>query len=338
LKRTTLVLLASLGLLACRAAGTSGIVTPLKKIRYVWRPAVSNAALLLAIEEGYFRKRGLDIELVELTRNQDALPSLIDGKIDVVSGAISPGYLNAIARGADVRLVAEHGRLDPEGCTYAALVARKGLLRQGKLGPPQGRDAWRIDLRSGSMSEFLLERALSSEGIPPQRVKIDFVPANAELQALQNGAIDVTLGLGNRLQEDLREGQGEVWRSGESLAPGFSFLATVYGPRLLRQDPEAGQALMAGFLEGVRQYRLGKTERNVEIVARRLGLDRDAVRDACWITIEPDAHINVAGMLEFQAWAVGKGLQDRALRADEFWDPRFSAAAVRSLASPEPSQ
>ena len=121
---------------------------PRTRVRVSGRAVLSQAPLILADESGYFRRQGLDVELVGLD-NSEGLPALIEGGMDVLAGQVQPRYFNAIARGAPIRIVADKGHLDPASCGYVALVARKALLRKGRLPHPGPSKRWRIDVRPG---------------------------------------------------------------------------------------------------------------------------------------------------------------------------------------------
>ena len=93
---------------------------------------------------------------------------------------------------------------------------------------------------------------------------------------------------------------------------------------------------MVGYLRGVRQYNLGKTPRNVEIISKETAVDPDLLRDACWETIRGDGKINVGSVLDYERWAVRRGLLDAPLPPEKFWDSSFVDAANGMLGPPAP--
>jgi NitT/TauT family transport system substrate-binding protein len=297
-------------------------------------PVLSNAPIFIADEEGYFRKQGVEFEAIELGSARDALPALIEGTVDVIGGYVNASYFNAIARGAQLRIVADKGHLDPDGCTYFALVARKELVRGGRLQSHGRSKKWRMSLQRGSVTEFILAEALRTEGIDPDRVELAFLPRVAEAQALQRGTIDVALVSGSALDTNLRAGSGVVWRSAQAVVRDLPVLILMYGPNLLTKDPETGRRFMVAYLQGVRQYNAGRTDRNLEVLQRRLGLDREMLLGTCWPQIRDDGQVHVQALLDLQAWSQGKGLIDRPLAAEEFWEPRFVRLAAEELGPP----
>src|SRR5262249_42947326 len=106
----------------------------------------------------------------------------------------------------------------------------------------------------------------------------------------------------------------------------------LYGPGLLDARPDVGRRFMTAYLRGVRQYALGKTAHNIDLIVRPLGLDRDALARACWPSVSPDGTVAVASLLEFQQWSVATHLVDRAISSNELLDLQFLQYANKALA------
>lgn len=305
---------------------------PLLKLHVAYRARLSHAPMLIAEEEGFFRRQGLEIEFHRMERSKDGLPALIAGDLDVLSGFVGPSYFNAIARGAGIRIVADKGYFDPGGCTNAALVTTRRFLKEGRLQRPIPARAWRISARPGSITELLLDRALAREAIPRDQVSMNWVEAISEAEALKKGMTDVAFVSG---LEGLRPDPSLVtWYAAQELAPELSLFVVLYGPRLLKKEPDAGRRFMTAFIEGARQYNAGKTERNLAILDRRLGYDRATLRQGCWIRVRDDGKPDLPSLQGFQEWALRKGLLDRILIPAEFWDPQFVDSAAQALRKP----
>jgi NitT/TauT family transport system substrate-binding protein len=289
------------------------------------------APLLIAAEEGYFRDQGLEVEFLALGSPRDGLPALIQGDLEVLAGSINTSFLNAIAQGAQMRIVADKGYLARDGCTYLAFLTRPELLAGGELRRRDGGAPWRFSYRRGAYYEFLTERALARSGLSRDEVEVNRLSPEAEVQALAHGRLDVAIATSIVMEKMLASSTAAVWHSAQSVLPDGQYLVVLYGPALLDRDPESGVRFMSAYLRGVRQYNLGKTERNLEILARRTSIDRRALETTCWIAMREDGLIDTATVLELQAWAVGKGLLSRPLALEEIWEPRFVTDARRRL-------
>ncbi len=90
---------------------------------------------------------------------------------------------------------------------------------------------------------------------------------------------------------------------------------------------------MLAYLKAVREYKQGKTERNLKIIAKHSGLDEELLKRCCWPSLRENGRINIESILDFQKWAVKKGLLDKVVTPEQFWDPSFVSYASRVLSS-----
>jgi hypothetical protein len=64
------------------------------------------------------------------------------------------------------------------------------------------------------------------------------------------------------------------------------------------------------------------------------GLDEELSKNYCWPPIRSDGRINCESVLDFQKWAVKKGLLDSPVPKEKYWDPRFVEHAGQVLDIP----
>ena len=88
---------------------------------------------------------------------------------------------------------------------------------------------------------------------------------------------------------------------------------------------------MVAYLKTMRQYNQGKTERNLEIIAKHTDLDKDILKQACWPTFRESGKINIQSLFDFQAWAVEQDYLAGTIKEDRFLDSRFIEHANRVL-------
>jgi NitT/TauT family transport system substrate-binding protein len=80
-------------------------------------PFLSFGPYFIAEEEGFFVEQGIRVEFLKVSEAM-ALQAIAQGEIDVWAGIYTAGYLNAIRRGADIRVVADKGHFaTPFGCS-----------------------------------------------------------------------------------------------------------------------------------------------------------------------------------------------------------------------------
>ena len=62
-------------------------------------PSVPAAAIYMAVEKGYFKEAGLNVELQNIESSSTAMALLASNRVQVVGGGVAPNYWNALASG-----------------------------------------------------------------------------------------------------------------------------------------------------------------------------------------------------------------------------------------------
>jgi NitT/TauT family transport system substrate-binding protein len=329
----TLHVLLAVNLTALVCACASPRVVPSEQepvhLRVTTQPVLSFAPYYIAQAEGYFADEGLDVEFVEM-QGEEATPLLIQGELDVIVG-FGVYYLNAMARGAEIRVVADKGHIGTTGCSSGALLVRRELFETGELDSVAELRGRTVPIRSASVEEYYLDKLLEPAGLTADDLVLADMPRPAELEAMSQGTIDLFMGSEPWTTRHLQTGNAVLWVPYNDLVPGEQHAAIVYGPSLLQDNPDAGRRFMVSYLRGVRQYNEGKTERNLQIIAEFSGLDQEILKAACWFNIYDDGYVNVQSLLDFQEWAVKKGYLDTVVPEDQFYDPSFTEYANQLL-------
>jgi NitT/TauT family transport system substrate-binding protein len=279
------------------------------RVRVVVTPRLGLAPLYIAHAEGYFAKRGLDVELEEMTRSVDAMAALGQGRVDVSSGAVNAGLLNAMARGVPIRIVAGMGFADPTGCTaYAVIGARPWTpdFLERRNAP------LRVSADPTQFTGFMMDRHLARAGSSLADAIVDDVPEPTEGEALASGQIDAVSAGEPWVSRMVASGRGHVWARMEEVLPDAQISSMWFGPTLLRDNRDAGRRFMAAYLDAVRQYSAGPTPRNLEIVSSFTGLDAGQLASACWTPVRKDGRVNVASIREFRDWLGQHGYLEQA--------------------------
>lgn len=93
------------------AAAATGLLTagahaqkPLDKVKVALAKSVSNGAMLIAVERGYFKDAGIDVEMSDIDTAADALSLVAQNQIQIVGAGVSAGYFNAVDRGLPVTI------------------------------------------------------------------------------------------------------------------------------------------------------------------------------------------------------------------------------------------
>jgi len=303
------------------------------KLKVLALPFISYSPFFIANDEGYFADQRLKIEFIRMSTSEAAIPALASGDLDILGQELRTSSLNAIARNMKIRFVADKGHIPSDSCLYYIFIARSTLVKTGELKTPAQLKGRRISLASGlgTSHGYFMEKMLNSAGLKFSDVEIVEVPAAVQSEAMQKGLIDIAVGGEPWATRFLESGHGVLWRTVQEFIPHSTYDVVSYGPTLLQKNPEAGKRFMVAYLKAVRQYNQGKTERNLEIITKNTGFDRELLKRACWPPIRSDGKIEIKSVLDFQDWSIKKGLLDKPVTENQFWDPSFIEYANQVL-------
>ena len=307
------------------AETTEEVVTEaeLTTVKVVSLPFISFAPIYIALEEGYFEEQGLAIEIVSFTQQQDTLPALISGEVDVIGGLVSIAYLNAMARGGDIKFVSDKGYIDPEGCSNFAVVMAKGVAEANDPTDPETLRGQVVNIQEATWLTYFLEKELNTIGLTLADIEQTSIPSPGQPEAMNQGTIAATTQNEPWVTILASQGHQVILEPVQDLLPESQSAVLLYGPSLLNDNPEVGDRFMAAYLKAVATYNEGKTERNIEILAQSLSLEPELLQNMCWPTLRADGSLDVPSILDFQEWAITNGFLDTAVTEDQFWDGRF---------------
>jgi NitT/TauT family transport system substrate-binding protein len=153
------------------------------KITMMYSAVNGFASTFVAQEQGFFKKRGLDVDL-QLTNNTANVPAAMVSNSIQVGGTTIPTLILAVDAGLDLVLFASGGVFPIEG---DALVARQGSGIQ-KAADLKGKTVGVPGI--GALLHFMLVRYLKNNGVDPSEVKFVEIGFVQSADALRSGQID----------------------------------------------------------------------------------------------------------------------------------------------------
>ncbi len=166
---------------ALAALAFAGHANANEKFKVGYLRVMDDAQAIVAQEAGYYKKHGLDVELVEFKSGTDLIKAIVGGQLD--SGVL--GFTNAIAwasKGADLKVVggAQQG--------YHAIIARDeaGISKVSDL---KGKTL--ASQAEGSTADTVLKGVvLKQAGLKPDDVNIMGVSPQVAVQSLVGKRVD----------------------------------------------------------------------------------------------------------------------------------------------------
>jgi NitT/TauT family transport system substrate-binding protein len=241
-------------------AAETPLERPLEKIIIAYSSVSANMApLWITQERGFFRKYGLDVQLVFIESGSTTVQSLISNEVAFAQMA-GVGVLQSRLRGSDVVLIA--GFLNT--MDYQLMVD-KTITR-----PDQLKGKTIAVSRSGSSSDFATRYALERYGLTPEKdlTILEIGSQPARFTALETGKVQAAMiaipltrkakGLGFQVLADL-----------QMLGLEYQHSALATTQALIRARPDLVRNVIKAYVEGIHYY---KTRRagSLGILARYL--------------------------------------------------------------------
>jgi NitT/TauT family transport system substrate-binding protein len=224
------------------------------------------AALWLGVEQGFYRKHGLNVEAIYMRNGPLSMAAMVSGDVQMVFTSAN-NVLNAAAAGLDVVVVANviaHG----DGIFMARPEIKKPEDLKGKQVAIQS-------IGGGGWANNML--CLDYLNLDPERDKIQFVVFGdqpSRVQALESGRVQASW-IGYTFSEPLKKkgftalvdlGRAPIAYLGSSL---------VTRRQLVRQDPKTIEGVIKGTLDAVRFIMKPENKTVVtQTIARHLRLSR----------------------------------------------------------------
>lgn len=210
-----------------------------KKIRVGYLPIAAELPLFVAVEQGYFKQAGIEIELIRLASSNDLGNAATSDQIDILAGAAS-NVIFDIERTTGKRhlLFAVNPYSNAQGHITDHLIVRKdsGIKTASDL---KGK---KVAGFPGSV-RVLIFLVLEKYGVPRNSYEyIELPPANWQ-PSLQSGAIDAGVALEPSATQIIKDGAG------------ISILKGFYA-ELMPEMPLSGHWVAADFYSRVDKTQL----------------------------------------------------------------------------------
>lgn len=217
---------------------------------------LADAGTFVALESGYFKKEGLDVELQRFRSGGDMVAVLATNNLDVGSGGATPGLFNAYARGINAPIVASRAIIAPEDFGGNMLLVRKDLIDSGRvktLSNLKGMKIAVVNIQSTSLNYVL--RGIAKGGLGRDDIELVEMPFDQFIPAMKNKAVDAVMvysPLGNIMADQMKLGVAMPEASPANTSAGDTANMMFYSPKFLAS--EAGKRFMVANLKGARDY------------------------------------------------------------------------------------
>lgn len=309
---------------ACRARIPNG---PGRLVRVATVPGMFSAPLHLAEELGYFASAGINLDIHQLSDDAQTIPLLAGGAVEASMSSPTPGFVNVIAKGSRVRIVAGRQIASASCGSVGTLYGRKKTFPNGlsNLAQLKGK---RVAVTSvTSFTALCLDTFLATVNLSAKDVHMVTLRPPESIAALVAGRLDAAVV--SQFEYDLEALSPEVIKGvrAAALMPDFQVSFMMFGPALLDHDPETGVRFLAAYLRGAASFRAGQTPRFLDDYASKSRLDREKIRHGCHDWFAKKGAIDLASVQRWIDWMTDRGFVTPHIEASQLVDSHFLDAA-----------
>ena len=321
------------------AAAAGPAPEQLTRVRLGELGILAGAGYYVAIEKGFFAEQGIEVDTTRFTTAAEMIAPLAAGQIDAGAGAISAGLFNAMARGVELKVVADQGHTQP-GYPGNALMIRRDLVDSGQVRSAADLRGRRIAVPSASVGLMTDLRAFLGEGgLIVNDARIDEMSFPDMLPALANSSIDAAVTVEPFVTFTVQRGLGVLWRWDAEVNPDHQIGVILYGPGLVREQPDVGRRWMAAYVRGLRYFNDGfvrgdaaaREETIAALMQRTVVRERALYDTMALVGLDPDGALRLPSMRADQEFFVQLGLQERLVDLETVVDPQFVQYARQVL-------
>ncbi|HYB71842.1 MAG TPA: ABC transporter substrate-binding protein [Candidatus Sulfotelmatobacter sp.] len=312
-----------------------------KPIRVGLLKLSTSAPLFIAMDRGYFRDEGLNVEFKWFGAAQPIAVAVAAREVEVGATGLTAGLYNLFAGGVRMSIVADKGREAP-GFPLNGFIVRKELYDQGvrSLKDLKGKKIGITQV--GSTFHYQVGKLLEAEGLSLKDVEISPLRTmTGVLEAMQGGGIDAAM-----LPQPFpaaAEGGGigkVLFWAGDKMK---HQIAAIFYSEAFRADRERGLKFMKAYVRASRAYHdavlrvqggrpvRGRAYEDVLILVTRY---TEQPRDAVAVGLpyqDRDGRLLAQDIPVQIRWFAEQKMIDKSVDAKDVVDLTFQAEAVKVL-------
>lgn len=310
--------------------------------------SATDIGVYVAQKKGFFRDEGLDVTFISFDSAARMIAPFASGDLDAGGGGTSAGLYNAVARGIDVKIVADKNHT-PRGQGIQPLLVRKDLIDTGRVKTLADLRGLKIATAApGSAASTTLDRALKMAGLRITDVDQVYMGFPQQAVALANKALDAAFTAEPSASEAVASGVAVRFMGDDEIYPDHQLAVVFFSGQFARKRPDVARRYMRAYLRGVRYYNdaivdtklAGERGREiVDILAENIPIRDKAVYSrlvapAC----DPDGKLNTESLAADLEFFRNSGAIEGKVTLDQTLDTSFAEAAVRDLGAYVPAR
>ena len=303
--------------------------------------SATDIGVYVAEKKGYFRDEGLDVSFISFDSAAKMIAPFASGDLDVGGGGTSAGLYNAVARGINIKIVADKNHTAP-GQGIQPLLVRKDLIDSGRFRTLADLKGLKISTAApGSAASTTLDRALTMAGLKLADVEQTYMGFPQQAVALANKALDAAFTAEPSATQAVNAGTAVRFMGDYEIYPNHQLAVLFYSGQFIQNRPDAAHRFMRAYLRGVRAYNDAivnghlagpRGEEIAAIFAEKIPLKDNALyRTLIAPACDPDGKLQVRSLAEDLEFFRKSGDIESKVTLDQALDTSFAEQAVKEI-------
>lgn len=219
-------------------------------------PTTSTGGVFVALEKGFFKDEGLDVELqVFSSSTAPMLPLLAKGDLDVGGGVLTASLFDTSAGGVGLWLVADKGSVQKDA-DYLKLMVRTDLVASGRYKTYSDLKGFKVGVPSlgGTSQEAAMALFLKKGGLRASDVEYVKAGYSDAAKLFQAKAIDAYIHLEPYVADLVKSKTAVVIEGLYAIHPEQQSAAIFYSPKFAEKRRDVGVKFMKAYIRGCRAY------------------------------------------------------------------------------------
>ncbi|KAB8188791.1 PhnD/SsuA/transferrin family substrate-binding protein [Nonomuraea phyllanthi] len=285
----------------------------------------SDAILFIADKKGYFADQGLQVESVKFDSAAKMIAPLGSGQLDIGAGAPSAGFYNAVARGIDVRIVADKAKL-AGGYDFLPILVRKDLVDSGKvkeIGDLKGLKV--AEPAQATATSSMVSAVLGSGNLTYDDVSHKYVAFPQQVAAFQNGSIDAAATIEPFATVAEQSGAAVRMFDSTKVYDNQQISVLLYSAKFSSERSRVAQCFMNAYAKAAKYYhdavqnggwKGAQGEEVASIVADKIGLAPETFGKTTPPFVSADASVNKESLERDYQFFKDQGLLESDVQPD----------------------
>ena len=297
------------------AVATEPAAASSETIKLALIPVLDTIPIYIALQNGYFKEQGLNVETVPVKSPQERDVLLQTGQVDgVLTDLQGVGLLNKDA--VKVKAVATARRPFPNAPLFRILASPKSDIQT-----PADLKGVEIGISNNTIIEYLTDKMLAAEGLAPDEIKkIEVGAITVRFEQLMNGNIKAAV-----LPDPLAQGAiaaGAKLIVDDSKYQDLSQSVLVFQDAALKAKPESIRKFLAAWEKAAREVNANPDKYRAVLMEQ--GRVPQSIQESYTMPPFPESGVpSQTEVADVTAWLKAKGLVGRDIPYSDMVDTSF---------------